>query len=34
MEVPDWVVGTLCWCLLLCMLGWLAVVGPLLAVPP
>ena len=34
MEAPEWVIATLCWGVLLCMLGWLAVLGPLLTVPP
>ena len=34
MEVPEWVIGPLCWCVLLCMLGWLALVQPLVEGTP
>jgi hypothetical protein len=30
MEAPEWVVGTLCWALLILILAWLALLRPLL----
>lgn len=33
MSAPDWVVGTVCWSLLLCLLTWMAFSGPLPGLP-